>query len=133
MSVQRKGAALACGLLLGGLLGPPRAQGDEAEDRAVEAIRKVDGAVARDEKAPGRPVVYVDLNYRTVTDEGLKELRAFKGLRTLCLGFTQVTDVGLKELRGAKGLRVVYLNNTPVTEAGIADLQKALPRLEIIH
>src|SRR5262249_12689304 len=115
---------------------------DEAEDKAVEAIRKVGGRITRDEKAKGEPIVGVDfdntgirdvalkhlagfkqlrelyLSGTEVTDAGLKELAGFKQLQTLALGETNVTDVGLKELAGFKQLRVLNLSGTEVTDAG---------------
>ena len=48
---------------------------DDAEDKAVEAVKKLRGKVTRDEKAEGKPVVAVDLRLSLVlTDADLKEL-----------------------------------------------------------
>ncbi len=103
------GLASVAGALLAGLLMPVRARADEAEDRAAEAIRKAGGKVERDERAPGRPVIGVNL------------------------GFTQVTDAGLKELKELKALRSLSLNGTRVTPAGVAELEMALHDTVIIH
>lgn len=52
------------------------ARADEAEDKAEAVVKKLGGYIERDEKAPGKPVVAVDLLNKTeVTDAGAKELR----------------------------------------------------------
>ena len=48
---------------------------DDAEDQAVAFVEKLGGKVTRDEKAPGRPVIIVNLSFKQVTDAGLKELQ----------------------------------------------------------
>ena len=63
----------------------PFASADEAEDKAVAAIKKLGGKIERDEKRAGRPVVAVDLFDKRITDAGLKDpgrLRAASGTRT---------------------------------------------------
>jgi Leucine-rich repeat (LRR) protein len=116
------------------------------EAQAIKAIEKFGGKVVRDDNAPDRPVVEVDLSYteftdaglkrlaplkrlqtlkltRTrVTDAGLKELASLKTLQTLTLAGTQVTDAGLKELAGLKSLRLLFLDSTRVTDAGLREL-----------
>jgi len=77
-------------LLIGCLLttsGCGKQRADPAvADRAEAAFRKLGGVVVRDEDAPGRPVVRVDLGQgvnrrcRTVTDA---DLRFLDGLETL--------------------------------------------------
>ena len=64
-----------------GLCSPLRA--DDAEDKAVTIVKKLGARVTRDEKAPGKPVVTVDLWVTQVTDAGLKELAPLKNLMTL--------------------------------------------------
>jgi internalin A len=44
------------------------------------------------------------LGINGVTDAGMKELAALKGLQTLHLFYTEVTDMGLKELAGLQRL-----------------------------
>lgn len=51
------------------------ARADDAEDKAVAFVRKMGGNITRDDKAPGKPVVRVDLDGTKVTDAGLKELK----------------------------------------------------------
>jgi hypothetical protein len=55
---------------------------------AVAAIKKRGGRVERDEKAPGKPVINVNLRGPPgpwMTDVDLKELRRLKGVRELDL------------------------------------------------
>ena len=61
------------------------ARADEAEDKAVAFIKKLGGAVMRDEKKPGKPVVHVDLSRTKISDAALKELATFKQLQKLDL------------------------------------------------
>ena len=69
-----------------------------------------------------------------MTDAGLKELAALKGLQSLLISNCPgVTDAGLKELAALKGLQTLNLVLTKVTAAGVAELQKALPDCKIIH
>src|ERR1700730_16506790 len=79
------------------MLGPVAALADDAEDRAVEAVKQLGGSIERAEKAPGKPVTGVNLKNTKVTDAGLKDLAALKGLLWLNLEHTRVTDAGLKQ------------------------------------
>jgi hypothetical protein len=45
-------------------------------------------------------------------------------------GFT-VTDRGLRELKALKALQTLDLDGAKVTDAGVKDLVSALPKLEI--
>ena len=106
------------------------------EERAVNAILKLDGKVTRDETLPGRPVVLVDLCGTKITDAGLKDLKELKGLQTLFLCETKITDAGLKdlkELKELKGLRKLDLGGTKITNAGLKDLKQALPKTYICN
>ena len=110
-------------ILAVGLAGCGQSQADQ-EEKAVNAIHQLGGEVLRDEKLPGRPVFGVNLSGAKVTDSDLKDLRGFKGLRTLLLEGTQITDAGLKDLKELKGLRWLDLCNTQVTDAGLKDLKE---------
>jgi hypothetical protein len=46
---------------------------------------------------------------------------------------TKVTDAGLKELAALKGLKVLDLSSTKVTDAGLKELRKALPTCRIFR
>src|SRR5262249_44943465 len=71
--------------------------GDDAAEQAIQAIKKLDGRIVRDETVPGKPVVEACLT-RELTDEDLKHLANLKELRKLDLGLTNVTDAGLMHL-----------------------------------
>src|SRR5205823_5840859 len=98
---------------------------DEAEDRAVKIVKDLGGRLLRDEGAPGRPVVAVDLKETSASDKHLSELAAFKMLRRLDLSSTRVTGVGLKELAGLADLRELRLSRClSFTPEGWAELGK---------
>src|ERR1019366_3707157 len=129
---------------------------DEAEDKALAAIEKLGGKVARDAKTTGNPVVRVSLLYSKVTDEqlvilgalknlqdldlfgtkltddGLKHLRTLQNLRTLNLAFTRITDAVFKDLRELKNLHTLSLGETKVTGAGLKEL-RGLQKLRALH
>ena len=92
---------IAFALAASGLCLCSSARADDAEDKAVAFVEKLGGTVVRDEKAPGKPVVTVNLGGKRVTDTGLKELAALKALTTVNLIGTKVTDAGVKELQKA--------------------------------
>ncbi len=52
-----------------------RVRADDAEDKAVAFVEKVGAKVTRDEKAPGKPVVTVNLTNTKVTDAGVEVLQ----------------------------------------------------------
>jgi internalin A len=131
------------------LLAVGEVHADEAEDRAVEAVKKVRGKLTRDENAPERPVIAVnfvggrvrDAQLKElvphlakfeklqklslpflVTDAGIKELAPLTQLRTLELLGCQVTDAGLKELAPLKNLQSLMLKRTDITDAGLKEL-----------
>ena len=109
-------------LAVSGLCLGSSAHADEAEDKAVAFVEKLGGKVTRDDKAPGKPVVRVSMYSTKVSDAGLKDLAALRGLTTLDLSVTKVTDAGLKELAALKGLTTLNLRGTKVTDAGLKEL-----------
>jgi hypothetical protein len=94
--------------------------------------------VVRDEDAPGRPVVRVDLgqgvNRRcgTVTDADLQFLDGLETLEALGLAGTGITDAGVGHVRGLKRLRWLDLDDTAVTDTGLGQLHE-LAHLEAIY
>jgi internalin A len=122
-------------LLAGLLLAVPSLYADEAEDKAVAAVKKLGGKVKRDDKDPAHPVVGVDLSRIKLTVEDMKELAALKNLQTLILWDTQVTDAGLKDLAALKNLQALNLGATQVTDAGLKELAnfKELQTLALSH
>ena len=132
-------------------------------ERAEVAFQRLGGVIVRDNDAPGRPVVRVDLgrtvNRRcgAVTDADLRYLDGLESLEALGLAGTRVTDAGLAHLHGLTRLRwldlddtivtdaglgqlynlaqleAVYLQGTAVTEAGVAALRRARPAARVEH
>ena len=59
------------------------AEDKTAEDTAIVAIKKLGGTITRDENATRKPVVGVSFKHTRITNDGLKELKAHKHLRSL--------------------------------------------------
>src|SRR5579872_2924211 len=101
------------------LLGASSTFADEAEDRAVAAVKKLGGTVIRDDKAPGRPVIGINLAFTKAKDADLKIIPPIMGLRWLNLNGTKVTGAGLKELTPLKSLQEMQLASTRLTDADL--------------
>jgi hypothetical protein len=107
-------------------------------DRAEAALRRLGAVVVRDDDAPGRPVVRVDLgravNRRceAVTDADLRSLDDLETLEALGLAGTRITDAGLEHVRGLRRLRWLDLEDTAVTDNGLSQLHE-LARLEAVY
>lgn len=72
---------------------------------------------------------YLDLSKNcSISDAGLRHLRALKYLQHLDLSHTAVSGTGLPYLRELRGLCELLLRGTRVDDAGLSNLQ-ALPRL----
>src|SRR2546421_616928 len=111
---------LLIGLVL--LWVPGALRADKAQDQAVQVVEKLGGKITRDARAPGEPVIAVDLRDAPVTDAKLKELAPLTPLQSLDLGFTPVTDAGLKELAPLTHLQSLHLTRTQLTDAGLKEL-----------
>jgi len=107
------------------------ARADEAEDRTVAFVLKLNGTYGRDPQKPGKPVVIVSLAHTKITDRGLRELANFPKLQNLNLDHTGIGDAGLEELVALKQLQVLSLFGTKVTNPGLRVLAgvKQLNRL----
>jgi hypothetical protein len=106
----------ACGLV---------ARADETT--AVKWVEDVGGKLKRDDKAPGKPVVEVAFGpvNKKVTNDGLKELKNFKNLKSLTVFFCeQIGDDGMKHVKELTGLEKLTLGNTSITDAGLAELKE---------
>ncbi len=109
-----------------------RKASNEAEDNAVDHVVKFagSGAITRDDKAPGKPIVGVNLHdTRGLMDADLKPLATFKSLTSLRLSECwELTDAGMKELAPLQNLTTLNLGGTAVADAGLKELA-ALPNL----
>jgi Protein kinase domain/Leucine Rich repeat len=103
----------------------PAAQGDavpkadDLEAEALRAVQQIGGKVRRDEKAPGKPIISVNLAGTKATDADLPRVIAFEQLRSLDLDRTLVTDTGLEFLARRTQLTSLVLTRTHVTDAGM--------------
>jgi formylglycine-generating enzyme required for sulfatase activity len=70
-----------------------------------------------------------------ITDIGMKEIGAFRGLKHLDLSGTGITDAGIRELGGQQALLSLDLHGTAVTDAAPATLKqcKSLRYLTLSH
>jgi Leucine-rich repeat (LRR) protein len=119
-------AALICGIMPAKLLAQ-----DAAGDKAIADIQKSGGKVDRDEAAPGKPVITVNLGVSQVNDAGLEPLKAFPKLQRLTLNNTKITDAGLEHLKPLTGLQKLYIVDVPITDAGLERL-KGLSNLRVL-
>jgi hypothetical protein len=121
MAQGGRATVVAIGLLLAAVLLPAAAPG--AEKEAVAAIEKLGGKVKRCAKAPGSPVVEVDLNCCSLTDADLVHLQSFRQLERLGLVGCGIKGEGLVHLQGLTNLRNLDLDSTKVSHAGLAYLE----------
>ena len=70
----------------------------DSQERALAEIKRLGGKVERDETAPGKPVVRIDLHGTKVADSDLTFLRKFRDLRALDLRLTQIGDEGVANI-----------------------------------
>jgi hypothetical protein len=92
----------------------------DTPDAQVEALARTrGGTVVRDEKAPGRPITNVILVGAKLKDADLAPLAGITTLEAVSLGYNpDLTDAGLKELTALKGVEKILLENAKVTDAG---------------
>jgi hypothetical protein len=95
----------------------------DEEQRAVEAIEKFDGGrVERSTVDPGNPIIELHLRGRRA-DEGLRAASALKTITHVILTHSDVTDEGLKQLIAFKQLQVLELGGCAyITGAGFKEL-----------
>ncbi len=104
---------------------------DDPDAKTVAAVQKAGGKVERDDKAPGKPIINVNLGVSAANDETLAALTGLKSIKRLTLNNTKVTDAGLAHLSGLASLEKLYLVDTKVTDAGLAHL-KGLANLQVL-
>jgi internalin A len=108
---------------------PPCAVADAAQDRAIQAVRDVDGIVVRDRQLPGHPVTVVRFLDKPADSRTLAQLASFADLRELDIQTTIGSDADLRLLGGLRHLRKLLLNRAKITDAGVATIA-GLPELE---
>lgn len=75
---------------------------------------------------------WLNLNGTGITDEVLFDVARLPNLTELCLANTRVTDAGLAELTAAKGLIVLTVSGTSITDAGLVHAA-TLPNLRGLY
>jgi len=99
---------------------PVNLRADDGEEKAIQTVQAWGGMVVRDEKAPGKPVIEVQINQRDISDADLGELARFSQLKMLSVTLeSKVTGAGLKKLAGLQHLQKVDLWNSEVTDEGL--------------
>lgn len=79
-----------------------------------------------------KQLVYLELAYTALNDDGMKALSALKNLIQLNVRGTAITDQGLVHLKGLQQLTTLNLVETKVTDKGVSQL-KALKKLNSIY
>ena len=106
--------------------------------QATAEITKLGGKITVDDKAPGQPVVGVNLSGAAVSDQTLAILAAFPQLQALDIGRTSkqtqatFTDAGLAQLKSLPNLQRLSLGGTDITDVGLANL-KGLKHLQHLN
>jgi predicted Zn finger-like uncharacterized protein len=131
---------------------PPQKPEATPEDEVLAVVSRYAGIVRRDEDAPGKPIIAVNLDSPFVNGADLAVLKHCKQLRVLYLGAAttdadlkilkdlpqlqelrldeaRVTDAGMKEIKNLTQLENLNLNKTRITDAGLKELRD-LPRLK---
>lgn len=109
---------------------PNQPAGAKKEDPAETALKRLDGRVTRDK--PDGPVVAVRLFSDKVTDDDLKELAQFDGLKKLELSAAGVTGTGFAALTGLplEELNLMFAKGT--TNEGLKEIAK-IKTLKVLH
>lgn len=103
-----------------------------AEDEAsIAALQKAGGKVERDDKAPEKPVLVVNLGVTQADDAVLGSLKGFGKIQKLTLNGTKISDAGLDVVKDLGSLQKLYLVDTKVGDAGIEKL-KGLKELRVL-
>jgi Leucine-rich repeat (LRR) protein len=76
-----------------------------------------------DRKAPGSPVIYIDLTDTNLTDFSLAPVRRYPKVGSLALGGTRVSDDGLRYLENLAELESLQLHGTEITDAALESLE----------
>jgi hypothetical protein len=86
----------------------------EAIAEAFEHVRSRGGRVTRDENMAGRPVIKINFWRNGLNDQDLRKLAAFRDVYELEM--QHLTDDGWKELAAFKNLKSLKVFNTPTTD-----------------
>ena len=102
------------------------------ENEAVEKIREIGGTVREIAMNDDRKEVDFHLSGKSLTDDGLAQVKYIENLIDLHLKDTQITDGGLSHLKGMPSLTKLHLEETAITDDGLVYL-KDIPNLEWLN
>jgi Leucine-rich repeat (LRR) protein len=103
----------------------------EPENPVVARVKKLGGKAKVDDKAPGKPVVEIDLSNLRINDDDLAILAEAPTLRVLHLTQSTVTAKGLEHVRNLKDLEVLTFLNCNLADEGMKHLA-GLTRLRVL-
>jgi internalin A len=89
------------------------------EENVIKALEALGGKVERDEAAPGKPAIGVDLSGTKAGDDDLKDIAALVELRRLDLTDTKITDLAISHILKLGSLSTLSLTNTAVGNQGL--------------
>jgi hypothetical protein len=115
-------ALLILGLAVPGAIALAQ-EGNASQGAQIAAIQKIGGKVERDDKAPEKPVMRVNLSITKAGDANLVHVKGLDKLKVLSLNNTPITDAGLEHLKGLASLEKLYLVDTKVGNAGFEHLK----------
>ena len=104
--------------------------------QAIRTLERLGGRVTRNDSAPGKPVVAVDLACCRFDDDDLACLKDLPSLRRLDLAFTNVMDKGIEHLKGCTRLTELQLSCcAQITDRSLEHVKAltALRRLDLSH
>ena len=74
----------------------------------------------------------LEITYADITNDKLKSLRKFSGLKSLrFVNASGVTDEGIPSLSELTELNELDLSDAKLSKAGIAELKRALPKCNV--
>src|ERR1700687_1967694 len=111
---------LAVGCFLTSTAGTRAADADQ--QKALILVAKLGGTFEADAR---KNVIMLTLADTKVTDDDLKHLKVFTGVRKLYLQNTGITDAGLANVKDWTDLQTLSLNHTKVTDTGLDNLKRA--------
>lgn len=105
---------------------------DTDEQSAIDAIRKLGGAVRRIAADTDGVEVDFHLSGRELTDEGLAHVAKVRNVVSLHLKDTKITNSGLVHLKNLGQLRTLHLERTGISDDGVLHLAQ-LKNLEYLN
>jgi hypothetical protein len=108
------------------------AETKEEQDKAIKVFEKFNIGYRIDSKAPGKPIVYINLSNKKMSDKTMPIYVApFTHLRELQLSNTKITDATLKMIKNHKDMEGLVLDGTLITDDGLVHL-KGMTKLKIL-